>query len=505
MRSSFLTAFTVLLLAVIGAPQNADWRDYIAAAQRAAPERAGLLENFITAHPRSALQYDALMLLAWSYLVSGNFTSAANAANQVLACGPDNVIALAIRAENLRHSGNAKLVRELRETADHGLAAYQRSRLPAGISALEGYAIQRRTLAMLEGARGYAALREKDYATAQTYLRQAIAINPDSGPDAYALALADLASGPDYQQEGFLLLARAVKLARGTPEAAEIAAFGRRQYLEAGGSDQEWAGFLAAAGAPPMPATTTTARTTTPPAQPTEKIQPNHTASADSNRPRIEDKGKQAAKKRKLDPDVDIPPEWRSPPALDEAVVRKPNPSTIGPVSLGIVVESAAVRNGHDAIVRGLIDMLGHLRSGDEAFILAYGNDLDFVQDITAMPRLLQDALVDMKPQGGAALFDAVGVAAGHLTRIAKNPNRVLLVISDGRNTSSPEATWKLQANLEAMRVFCIGVGVTSGEGQRVLQLLANRTGGVASFVAGPRQFVEVSDAMAHSIYSGGM
>ena len=42
-----------------------------------------------------------------------------------------------------------------------------------------------------------------------------------------------------------------------------------------------------------------------------------------------------------------------------------------------------------------------------------------------------------IKPEKGAVLDDAIAFAAGHLARIAKYPNRVLLVISDGKNIDS--------------------------------------------------------------------
>ena len=84
-----------------------------------------------------------------------------------------------------------------------------------------------------------------------------------------------------------------------------------------------------------------------------------------------------------------------------------------------------------------LSDLVRHLRQDDEVFVVGFGKDLEFEQDLTRNDKLLEEAIANIKPQSGAALLDAVAFAAGHLDRIAKNRSRVLLVISDGHDAAA--------------------------------------------------------------------
>ena len=111
-------------------------------------------------------------------------------------------------------------------------------------------------------------------------------------------------------------------------------------------------------------------------------------------------------------------------------------------MSLGILVETSLAKKGsRSAVVNSLIDMLRHMSDQDEAFILTYDNNLVFAQDLTNDPQQLEEALEGIKPQRGAVLDDAIAFAAGHLARIAKYPNRQLLVISDGTQHRQPRVS----------------------------------------------------------------
>lgn len=96
-----------------------------------------------------------------------------------------------------------------------------------------------------------------------------------------------------------------------------------------------------------------------------------------------------------------------------------------------------------------------------------------------------------IEPDGGAALLDAVGFASGHLGRIAKHRNRVLLVISDGQDFGSRTPGYEVthQIDQSGVRIYCIGVGALDSGGRSRLEQLASRTGGRTSFVSNPLHF----------------
>ncbi len=176
----------------------------------------------------------------------------------------------------------------------------------------------------------------------------------------------------------------------------------------------------------------------------------------------------------------------------------------LGPVSLGILIEASdAVRNKRPDLQSGLEAIVGELGKGDEAFILSFGGDVVIEQDLTNNPGLLAQALEQIQPRSGAALYDAVAAAAGHLKRISKNQNRILLIVSDGHDTGRGAAPYRMESSLDEVRIFCLGVGVNSESGRHILQTLASRTGGQASFVPDMKSFAPASEELARVIYSG--
>lgn len=161
-------------------------------------------------------------------------------------------------------------------------------------------------------------------------------------------------------------------------------------------------------------------------------------------------------------------------------------------MSLGLLIEAdVATEENRSAVIYALVDMVRHLREADEAFILSFGQELQFKQDLTQNYDLLEEAMGTITPDGGAALLDAVGFASGHLGRIAKHRNRVLLVISDGQDFGSRTPGYEVTSQIDqsGVRIYCIGVGAMDSGGRSRLDQLASRTGGRATFVPNPLHF----------------
>jgi Mg-chelatase subunit ChlD len=98
-------------------------------------------------------------------------------------------------------------------------------------------------------------------------------------------------------------------------------------------------------------------------------------------------------------------------------------------------------------------------------------------------------------------LYDAIATSAAHLRRIAKNQNRVLLLISDGEDSDKVKPGLDLAWSVREVTVHCMGVDVRSDQDRHFLEALAARTGGRAVFVQDVGQFPTVSLQMAQNIY----
>lgn len=186
-----------------------------------------------------------------------------------------------------------------------------------------------------------------------------------------------------------------------------------------------------------------------------------------------------------------------TPPRPREDVMSSPNP----PVSLGILIETALLTGSNrPAIISTLREVVRHLRPGDEACILVFSTQLDFEQDLTGNDALLTEAMEGLRPRPGRALLEGVAFAAGHLKRIGKNPNRVLLVVSDGRNTGGKGQVLPASSEISGVKISSIGFNVDDSAGRDLLQHLAEVTGGQTSFVTGPQEFRMAAARITHTM-----
>ena len=192
------------------------------------------------------------------------------------------------------------------------------------------------------------------------------------------------------------------------------------------------------------------------------------------------------------------------PPLPPTQTAPKPVSHPGAPVSIGILLQ-AAINNKENrrAVTYALSDLVRHLGEKDEAFILSFSHDLVFEQDLTSNYDLLRDAVDAVKPESGTALLDAVGFASGHLNRIArKNNNRILLVISDGRDANSKSSPYEVTGAIDSsgVKIDCIGFGIGESESKSRLQALAARTGGRAEFVFDGSAFRNAARNMARNM-----
>jgi len=496
-----------LLLALVAAAPFAfaqsssnELSDYTDAVARVRPsERLALLERFATDAQPGPLKIDALELVIWEYLRQGQFSDAFAWADALAATDKDNAVAIALLTNNLRpavNKGGAQ-AEQLLKMASHGLDTLPQLQRPLGMNGADFILLKRQAYAMLSSAAGLAELRRKDYVSARLYLRNAVALRPDNAEDVYNLALADLNGSAPNPEEGYWYLARAVVLSRGTPQGLEIGRSARARYVKDGGSTTDWNQFLAAAVTPNTNLASTPAMATATPPDAMPRPPSTNTASDTAVVP------PPPTISKPLNPQPS-PSVWADDTNSSQPFIRKRRVlATTGPMSLGILVEtSLANKENRAAVIDNLIDMLRRMNDRDEAFILTYDNNLVFEQDLTNDPHQLEQAMESIKPQKGAVLDDAVAFAAGHLARIAKYPNRVLLVISDGRNVdshSSPVQT-SAEINEAGVRIYCIGLDVTDAEGQYRLRELAASTGGQSRFISTPGQFRDATRYIAQNL-----
>ena len=175
------------------------------------------------------------------------------------------------------------------------------------------------------------------------------------------------------------------------------------------------------------------------------------------------------------------------------------------PVSMGILVDnSGSMRDKRAAVNAAALDLVKASNSDDEAFIVNFSDEAFIDQDFTADLGKLREGLAHIDSKGGTALYDAVVASADQLSKGAKRPKQVLLIITDGEDNASSltlEQTIRRVQQLQGPVVYSIGLlfgdeggGRESRRAKRALQLLSDETGGLAFF---PKSLAEVDSIAA--------
>lgn len=153
-------------------------------------------------------------------------------------------------------------------------------------------------------------------------------------------------------------------------------------------------------------------------------------------------------------------------------------------ISVAVVIDnSRSMRPRQAAVLTGLAALVGGLQKGDEAAMLLFQDRVDVAINFQNHPAWIRwrDALLKERPDGRTSLYDAIRRASGLLESSA-HERRVIIVLSDGQDTSSQatlnDAINELRSSnrlLYAIGLFEAGDSDSSSD---VLKKLAEPTGG---------------------------
>jgi len=173
------------------------------------------------------------------------------------------------------------------------------------------------------------------------------------------------------------------------------------------------------------------------------------------------------------------------------------------PVAMGIVIDnSGSMREKRNKVNQAALNLVRSSNPKDEVFIVNFNDEYYLDQDFTNDLLKLKDALEKIDARGGTALFDAVVASAEHLKRNARLEKKVLFVVTDGEDNASNENLEQAIKQLQEENgpsVYAIGIlgdEEHPKKARRALEIIAQRTGGIAFF---PKTLDEV-DAISKTI-----
>ncbi|HTT22623.1 MAG TPA: VWA domain-containing protein [Candidatus Sulfotelmatobacter sp.] len=174
------------------------------------------------------------------------------------------------------------------------------------------------------------------------------------------------------------------------------------------------------------------------------------------------------------------------------------------PLQVGLLIDASnSVRDRFKFEQESAIEFLNQtIHPGkDQAFVVGFDVTPEVTQDFTDRTEALAHGVRDLRPGGGTALYDALYFACrDKLLKSAKGltVRRAIILLSDGDDNQSHvtrEEAIEMAQRAEAI-VYTISTNVSGskGQGDKVLERIADATGGHAFF---PFQLRDVANAFA--------
>lgn len=177
------------------------------------------------------------------------------------------------------------------------------------------------------------------------------------------------------------------------------------------------------------------------------------------------------------------------------------------PVAMGIVVDnSGSMREKRQKVNAAALNLVRSSNPNDEVFIVNFNDEYYLDQDFTSNINKLKEGLEKIEARGGTALYDAVVASADHLKRDAKLEKKVIFIVTDGEDNESAETLEQAVRRLQADGGPTIyAIGILEGEehpkhAKRALQIMSERTGGLAFFPKTLDEVDAISRTVAHDI-----
>jgi Ca-activated chloride channel family protein len=177
------------------------------------------------------------------------------------------------------------------------------------------------------------------------------------------------------------------------------------------------------------------------------------------------------------------------------------------PVDMGIVIDnSGSMREKRAKVNQAALNLVRSSNQQDEVFVVNFNDEYYLDQDFTADLLKLKEALEKIDAKGGTALYEAVVASADHLKRNGKRDKKVLFVVTDGEDNASRENLEQAVKQLQQENGPAVyAIGILGDEehpkrAKRALEVMAQRTGGLAFFPKTLDEVDEISRSVARDI-----
>src|SRR6202790_641599 len=179
------------------------------------------------------------------------------------------------------------------------------------------------------------------------------------------------------------------------------------------------------------------------------------------------------------------------------------------PVAMGILIDnSGSMREKRAKVNQAALNLVRSSNPQDEIFVVNFNDEYYLDQDFTNDLLKLKEALEKIDAKGGTALYEAAVASAEHLKRNARLERKVLFIVTDGEDNASRETLEQAVKQLQQENgpsVYAIGIlgdEEHPKRAKRALEIMTQRTGGLAFFPKTLDEVDEISRQVASDIRS---
>lgn len=177
------------------------------------------------------------------------------------------------------------------------------------------------------------------------------------------------------------------------------------------------------------------------------------------------------------------------------------------PVDMGIVIDnSGSMREKRAKVNQAALNLVRSSNPKDEVFVVNFNDEQYLDQDFTNNLLKLKEALEKIDARGGTALYDAVVASADHMKQNGRLEKKVLFVVTDGEDNASSDTLEQAVKQLQQENGPVIyAIGILGDEehprrAKKALEILCERTGGIAFFPKTLDEVDEISRTIANDI-----
>jgi Ca-activated chloride channel homolog len=174
------------------------------------------------------------------------------------------------------------------------------------------------------------------------------------------------------------------------------------------------------------------------------------------------------------------------------------------PLSIGILFDaSASMKVKLNQSRQAVVQLLKASMPGDEFFLVDFNDSPQLLSRFTSDPAEIESAMAAIQPQGWTALLDSIYLSLNQIKH-ARNPRRVLVILSDGGDNNSRFTEREVRSLLRESDASLYAIGITGpsiiGSDVKLLRNLAEETGGHMFQIKNASQLPEAMSKLSKAL-----